>query len=164
MRVLYASYFIVAASVAHAQSLPPEGNIDATFTATNSNVLKPMSIGEGKDFTVINQSMIAVNAAGNPVLNNMGGRCALTRTSDGKSVDIRGWCTYADRDGDELFEKCDIVFPTSPKCTLSGGTGKFEGIQAELRITSTPMKGTYEGINQSIGTKKGSYKIVKTTH
>jgi hypothetical protein len=32
-----------------------------------------MQIAGGKEFVVINQSMAAINAAGNPVLNDMGG-------------------------------------------------------------------------------------------
>ena len=46
---------------------------------------------------------------------------------------------------------------------LTGGTGKFEGIRADLVITQVPpLKGNYEGIFQAIGRKAGSYKIVKT--
>ena len=47
-------------------------------------------------------------------------------------------------------------------CQLTGGTGKFQGLQADLLITAGPLKSNYEGITQMIGHKKGSYKIVKT--
>jgi hypothetical protein len=165
MRTLsLACLFVVAAGLAHAQSLPPQGEVNVTFTATNTNVLKPMPIGSGKEFVVINQSMAAINAAGNPVLNNMGGRCQVTRMGDvgGKPpFEIRGWCTYADKDGDQIFEQCAML-PDSPKCTLKGGTGKFEGIQADLQITVGPIKSTYDGITQGIGTKKGTYQIPKS--
>ena len=59
--------------------------------------------------------------------------------------------------GDQNFEKCLV-----PKCTLNGGTGKFEGLKADLQITNTPSKVLYEGITQAIGTKKGTYQITKT--
>jgi hypothetical protein len=74
----------------------------------------------------------------------------------GKPVE-RVWCTYADKDGDQIFEQC-----APPKYTLNGGPGKFEGIQADLQITSTPLKTMYEGITQAIGTKKGTYQVSKT--
>jgi hypothetical protein len=162
MRTVLASLFMITATAASAQSLPAEGNLEVTYTATNTNVLKPMNIGDGKDFVVLNQSMTAVNTAGNAVLNNMGGRCQFTRMSDlsTKGYEVRGWCTYADKDGDEIYERCEFL-PGSPKCTLTGGTGTFQGIQADLQITSTPLKPGFDNITQAIGTKKGSYKIAK---
>jgi hypothetical protein len=162
--VSLALFLVLGAGLAHAQSLPPQGEVNVTFTATNTNVLKPMPIAGGKEFVVINQSMAAINAAGNPVLNDMGGRCQLTRTGDagGKPpFEIKGWCTYADKDGDQIFEECAIL-PNSPRCTLNGGTGKFEGIRADLQITTSPIKSTYDGITQAIGTKKGTYQLSKS--
>jgi hypothetical protein len=89
----------------------------------------------------------------------MGGRCEFANVLDtsGKPSEARGWCTYADKDGDQIFEQCLV-----PKCTLNGGTGKFEGLKADLQITTTPLKVMYEGITQAIGTKKGTYEISKT--
>ena len=54
--------------------------------------------------------------------------------------------------------------PGAPNnCKLTRGTGKFEGIKADLVITQVPpLKSSYEGIFQAVGYKKGSYKIVKT--
>jgi len=40
--------------------------------------------------------------------------------------------------------------------------GKFEGIRADLQITTSPIKSTYDGITQAIGTKKGTYQISKS--
>ena len=47
-------------------------------------------------------------------------------------------------------------------CKLTGGTGKFDGLQADLAITVRQLKSNYEGVDQMIGQKKGTYKIVKT--
>jgi hypothetical protein len=47
-------------------------------------------------------------------------------------------------------------------CELTGGTGKFQGLQASVAITSMPVKSTYEGAFQIVGHKNGAYKIVKT--
>jgi hypothetical protein len=57
--VSVACLLILSAGVAHAQSVPPQGNVNVTFTATNTNVLKPMPIGEGKQFVLVNYSMTA---------------------------------------------------------------------------------------------------------
>lgn len=48
-------------------------------------------------------------------------------------------------------------------CELTGGTGKFQGLQASVAITSMPVKSTYEGAFQIVGHKNGTYKIVRST-
>jgi hypothetical protein len=147
-----------------AQSMPPEGPISVTFTATQILAPKPMPIGGGKEFIVINQAMAASNDAGNPVLHNMAGRCQFTRLTDpsAKTVEMHGFCTYADKEGDQIFEQCDFLPAAPNNCKLTGGTGKFENLQAALVITAEPLKSNFDGIGQVIGHKKGTYKIVKT--
>jgi hypothetical protein len=149
---------------ANAQSLPPEGPVSVTYTGTLIGPAKPMAIGEGKEFAVMTAAMTASNDAGNPILNNMGGRCLFTRTVDtsAKTSELHGFCTYSDNDGDQIFEKCDFLPGAPNSCQLTGGTGKFDGLRADLVITSQPLKSNYDGIVQSIGHKQGSYKIVKT--
>ncbi len=155
---------VLAAGNAQAQSIPAEGPVSVTFTATNIPPLKPMPVGDGKEFVVINQAMAASNDAGNPVLNNMGGRCELTRLADpsAKTIELHGFCTYVDSAGDQIFEQCDFLPGAPNNCKLTGGTGKFEGLQAALVISGVPLKSNYEGIGQFVGHKKGTYKIVKT--
>ena len=150
---------------ANAQSLPAEGPVAVTFTATEAPAAKPMSIGDSKEYTLLSYAMTASNDAGNPILNNMGGRCLMERTDDkaAKTREQHGFCTYVDNDGDQIFEKCNLAAGTTAMgCQLTGGTGKFQGLQADLAITAGPLKSNYEGIAQAIGHKKGSYKIVKT--
>jgi hypothetical protein len=151
-------------SSANAQSLPPEGPLSVTFTATQVSPMKPMPIGEGKEFTLLNYAMTASNDAGNPILNKMGGRCLATRTTDTstKTFEGHGFCNYVDNDGDQIFEQCDNAPGAPTKCKLTGGTGKFNGLQADVDITAAPLKSNNEGIAQMIGQKKGTYKIVKT--
>ena len=155
---------VLTAGNAQAQSIPPEGPVAVTFTATIIPPVKPMAIGGGKEFVVINQAMAASNDAGNPLLNNMGGRCQFTRLADpsAKTVELHGYCTYLDNEGDQIFEQCDFLPGEPNNCKLTGGTGKFEGLQATLIITAGPVKGNYDGISQVVGHKKGTYKIVKT--
>ena len=147
-----------------AQSMPSEGPISVTFTATQILPPKPMPIGGGKEFIVINQAMAASNDAGNPVLHNMAGRCQFTRLTDpsAKTVEMHGFCTYADKEGDQIFEQCDFLPGAPNNCKLTGGTGKFESLQGALTITVSAVKSNYDGIGQGVGHKKGTYKIVKT--
>ena len=154
-----------AISNANAQSLPTEGPLSVSFTATQIPPAKPMAIGPGKEFVVLNMAMTASNDTGNPVLHNMGGRCQFARTIDtsAKTTEQHGFCTYADNDGDQIFEQCDFLPGAPNNCKLTGGTGKFEGLEASIVITAAPVKNNYDGIAQIVGQKKGSYKIVKKT-
>jgi hypothetical protein len=163
-RILLALFCFAAVSTANAQSLPPEGPLSVTFTATQIPPAKPMPIGGGKEYVMVNMAMTASNDEGNPILNNMGGRCQLSRIIDSsaKTVETHGFCTYVDSADDQIFEQCDFVPGAPNKCKLTGGTGKFEGLQADIIITASPVKTTYDGIALIIGHKKGTYKIVKT--
>ena len=148
---------------AQAQTIPPQGPVSVTFTATQIPPAKAMPIGGGKEYALISYAMTATNDGGNPILNNMAGRCQLTRLVDtsAKTAELHGYCTYADNDGDQIFEQCDFMPGAPNNCKLTGGTGKFQGLEAQLVITSSPLKSNYEGIFQMIGQKKGTYRIVK---
>jgi hypothetical protein len=167
---LAAATLLTPVCYAQAQSLPPQGELHVTFAATAVPPVKPMDIGDGKQYLQVNMIMSASNDQGNPILNNMGGRCQLTRLMDnGKIVENHGYCTYTDADNDQIFEKCDWsagqALPPGATllCSLTGGTGKFQGLQAPLVISSTPVKSTYEGTFQIVGHKNGTYRIVKTS-
>lgn len=154
----------LVAGNAQAQSIPPEGPVSVTYSATLIPPPKPMPVGGGREFAVVNQAMTASNDAGNPVLHNMGGRCQGTRLIEtaAKSVEVHAFCTYVDKDGDQTFEQCDFLPGQPNRCKLTGGTGKFDGLQGELVITFEIAKSNFDGISQAIGHKKGTYKIVKT--
>jgi hypothetical protein len=162
--ILSSVVVVLTAGPVQAQGMPPEGPVSVTFTATQILPPKPMPIGGGKEFVVVNQAMAASNDAGNPVLHNMAGRCQFARLTDpsAKSVEMHGFCTYADKDGDQIFEQCDFLPGAPNNCKLTGGTGKFESLQAALVITADPLKSNFDGIVQVIGHKTGTYKIVKT--
>lgn len=155
---------LLTATGVQAQGIPPEGPVSVTFTATSISPSKPMPIGGGREFDLMNQAMTATNDAGNPVLNNMGGRCQFSRLRDpsAKTIELRGFCNYVDKDGDQTFEQCDFLPGQPNKCQITGGTGKFEGLQADLIITVQPVKTNFEGIGQVVGNKKGTYRFAKT--
>jgi hypothetical protein len=76
---LAATTLFALVSYAHAQSLPPEGELHVTFTATQVPPVNPMLVGEGKQYVAQNLIMSASNDQGNAVLNNMGSRCQINR-------------------------------------------------------------------------------------
>ena len=96
-------------SYAQAQSIPPSCDVHVTFTTAAVPPVKSMDVGNGQQYTQVNLIMTATNDQGNPILNNMAGRCQLTRLVEGgKQIESHGYCTYSDNDGDLIFEKCDI--------------------------------------------------------
>jgi hypothetical protein len=159
-----AATLLTLAANAQAQTLPPEGELHVTFTSTQVAPVSPMPIGDGKQYVQSNSSMAASNDQGNAILNNMGGRCQLDRLIDNaaKTVETHGYCSYADADNDQIFEKCDFLPGKPNTCELTGGTGKFQGLHASVVITFTPVKSTYDGTLEVVGHKNGTYKIVKT--
>jgi hypothetical protein len=161
---LAAATLLTLVSYAQAQSLPPEGELHVTYTATQVPPVNPMPIGEGKQYLQFNYAMSASNDQGNAVLNNMGDRCQINRLIDSsaKTTETHGYCAYTDADNDQIFEKCDFLPGKPNTCELTGGTGKFQGLQASIIITSVLVKSTYEGAQQLVGHKNGTYKILKT--
>jgi hypothetical protein len=69
--------FVLMADGSQAQSIPPEGLLSVTYTATQTLPAKPMSIGGRREFVILNMAMTASNDTGNPVLNNMVGRADM---------------------------------------------------------------------------------------
>jgi len=76
---------------AQAQSLPPEGELHVTFTATQVPPVNPMLIGEGKQYVAQNLIMSASNDQGNAVLNNIAGRCQMNLPGAPTSVASPRW-------------------------------------------------------------------------
>jgi hypothetical protein len=64
---LAAATLLTFVSHAQAQSLPPEGEVHVTFTATQVPPVNPMPIGDGKQYLQVNYIMSASNDQGNAV-------------------------------------------------------------------------------------------------
>jgi hypothetical protein len=148
---------------AHGQTIPLEGTVAVTFTATDIPPPKRIAIGGGREFAVVVRAMAASNDEGNPILNNMGGRCHFSMLFDtvASTVEQHGFCTYEDNDAHQIFEQCDFVPGAPNNCKVTGGTGKFEGLQASVVITAQPVKSSVDGIAQIVGHKRGTYRITK---
>jgi hypothetical protein len=152
---------------ASAQDLPSEGKFSITWTLVNPAPSKSVSVG-GRDVVVTSAIMTAVNDGGSGLLHNMAGRCnymTVTNTVD-KTFELHGFCNYADRAGDQVFEEIMTNGPTKlgqpavNKGKWLGGTGKFEGLSGEFEIRPTPVLNS-ETLVQGAGKKIGSYQIAK---
>jgi hypothetical protein len=150
---------------ASAQQMPTEGKFSITYTLTNAAPVKPISIGKDTEMTVSSSMMSAVNDAGSGLLHNMTGRCLSAVVTDkaAKTIEGHGYCSYADADGDQVFEKTDYKQPIGPTILIQGqwigGTGKYSGLEGTFEIHHSPLKAALDGTVQGVGKKIGSYKI-----
>lgn len=151
-----------------AQELPSEGKFSITYTAVNPAPSKAVSVGD-RDVTVSSSIMTGVNDAGSGLLHNMAGRCNfMTETNKvAKTIQTRGFCNYADRAGDQVFEEFATDGPVALgssitfKGTWLGGTGKFEGLSGEFEIRPASVL-VSDTLVQGAGKKTGTYQIRKS--
>jgi hypothetical protein len=153
---------------AFAEEFPSEAKFSITYTAVNPAPSKAVSVGD-RDVIVSSIIMTAVNDEGNPLLNNMAGRCNFMSETNktAKTIEAHGFCNYADKAGDQVFEEfmtngpAKLGTPLIYKGKWLGGTGKFEGLSGEFEIHPTPVLVT-ENLVQATGKKIGTYHIAKT--
>ncbi len=149
-----------------AQELPREGRFSITYTGVNPTPAKPVPLGKDREAIVGVSIMTAVNDAGNGLLHNMAGRCILLTIVDraAKTQDLRGYCSYADRGGDQVFEEVSTPTPTGLGLPAryvgkwTGGTGKYAGLSGDFEITNSGNIAP-EGLFQAAGKKTGSYRL-----
>ena len=160
---------IACATSGLAQELPSEANFSITYTSVNPAPSKPVSFID-RDVSVSSTIMTALNDGGSGLLHNMGGRCNFMTdvNKTAKTVEVRGFCNYADTVGDQVFEEFMTNGPIalgSPivfKGKWLGGTGKFDGLSGDIEIRPTPILAT-ETLVQGVGKKTGTYRITKSS-
>ena len=154
------------ASPALAEELPREAKFSITYVGVNPAPSKPVPYGKDREAIVGVSVMTAINDAGGGLLHNMAGRCIILTLIDraAKTQQTQGYCAYADRAGDQVFEEVSMPAPTglgTPAKFVgrwTGGTGKFAGISGEFEITNSGNIGA-DGVFQAVGRKTGTYRI-----
>jgi hypothetical protein len=150
------------------QELPTEAKFSITYTSVNPAPAKVVSMLD-RDVSVSSNIMTAINDVGSGLLHNMAGRCNfmtdLNKTA--KTIDVRGYCNYADRGGDQVFEEfmtdgpVSLGSPVVFKGKWLGGTGKFDGLTGDIEIRPTSILAS-ESLVQGVGKKTGTYRITKS--
>jgi hypothetical protein len=128
---------------------------------------KSVSVGD-RDIVVASAIMTATNDGGSGLLHNMAGRCNYMTVTNKitKTFENHGYCNYADKAGDQVFEEFMTNGPTKlgqpvvNKGKWLGGTGKFEGLSGEFEIRPIPVLMS-ETLIQLSGKKTGTYHIAK---
>jgi len=156
-RKLSFSGFLLLAVFASGWSaeLPKQGTFTATYTVAGTTPAS-YDTGGGKWAYIFDSRLITINDAGSGLFNNMSGHCI----GSGMVGSLTGYCLFADIDGDKFVELINRA-PGAPKGagTLTGGTGKYKGIEGSLEFQDAPLADTAPGQGNHIGKKKGSYKL-----
>lgn len=93
-------------------------------------------------------------------LPNLGGQCVVLNSENKTSGEFAqsGDCVFRDIDGDAMYEHFVNAGP-GRIATITGGTGKFNGISGELEIEGHYYASPKQGIDQGIGVKKGTLRM-----
>jgi mono/diheme cytochrome c family protein len=159
---------IVAASAASGQdaALAPQGDFALTVSLVETDAGSPVAIGDGRMAMAVNQ-VARLFSEGDPggFLDNATGYCTSYQIVDfaANTVEITGYCSYQDDDGDYAFEQIATDGAVANGAvTLTGnwigGTGKYESLEGA--VTTELGAAVQEGDAILVGGRKsGSYAI-----
>lgn len=152
---------IFALTLTHATAKADGGAVDVTVTDVTT--AESMQIGDGETLFSLDQVLVLT---GKGILNDLTGRClGLEEVEDdtGGSV-FNGFCTYVDRDDDKIFmevqlERASLTDEASGPATVTGGTGKYQGVSGQLTQTRLLLlPGPKEGVFPGVGTITGKIR------
>ena len=147
------SALLFAGSVANAmaQEMPRQFEFSVTYHAVvDSNIV---ALG-GDDFAgSFHGSFTATYDSGGAFMHDMFGTCSYAVIRAEGVLEMSGGCTYADKEGDRLFETFRIPPGGSGELAFIGGTGKFAGIRCEGKLETRARS---QDRSMTIGTKTGS--------
>ncbi len=153
-----------------ANTLAPQGDFALTYSLMDAYNAPPVMIGENQMAQAVNYLAHVFNDAGEGgFLNYAVGNCASYQVTDvaANTVEISGYCSYRDADGDRVFEH----FATDGAVALDavtmssewvGGTGKYADITGTFTTESLTDVQAGEVILVG-GHKTGSYSLGGTT-
>jgi hypothetical protein len=135
--------------------LPKQGTFTVTYTDAGTSPAG-FDTGGGKWAFIFDTRLITTNDAGSGLFHNMSGHCIGSGIGDSNT----GYCLFTDKDGDKFVEPINRqAGATKGTATLTGGTGKYKGIEGSLEFQTVPLAETAPGHYNNIGKKKGSYKL-----
>jgi len=162
---ILATLAAAGAAIGQDDALPPQGEFTLTVSLTEAGGA-PVTIGEGLTAAAVSQTAHLFNADGG-FLDYAAGNCASFQTVDAAAatIEITGYCSYRDADGDVAFEQfaTDGAVPLDAIALAgewTGGTGKYEMLTGE---TATVLSAAVNagGVSLVGGTKTGTYSLAE---
>jgi hypothetical protein len=147
---------VSATSAGWAQTLPKQGNIEATYTASGADV-RNISVSGDDAVYLFESTLLMTNNNKAPLMQDVTARCVEAGFSAGTAT---GYCVYSDKDGDKFVEAFTYQGgSTKGKGTLGSGTGKYKGIEGHFDWQQTLALPSDKGTYNYVGKKTGSYRI-----
>jgi len=159
------SFAAIISSTANGQELEPQRDFTLTVALSETASGTPVAIGDGQMAMAVTQTARLFNEEGEGFLHFAVGTCASYQVINvgANTAEITGYCSYADADGDQVFEQfaTEGAVPLDA-ISLTGmwlsGTGKYESLEGE--VTTELSAAVQEGDTVLIGGRKtGSYAI-----
>lgn len=122
---------VMAQDAPAAARLPREGTT-GYVTSYTSHALAKQALGANDKGAVLEALGITRNTEGKPYFDNMSVRCIAYGQTVGGKFGGQGNCVETDSDGDKVFTTFDY---SSAVHTITGGTGKYEGIAGSATFT-----------------------------
>ncbi|WP_299624784.1 hypothetical protein [Pelagibius sp.] len=135
-----------------AGDLPKAGSFSATFV--NEGRTEAVQIGKDEWSWTFFGRIATVNESGAGPWHNMSGDCLGMGIGEQSS----GYCRLSDADGDMIFEHWTESVAGKGTSKVSGGTGKFEGIEATFEYDYVLLPSS-EGRVHLVGKKRGRYTL-----
>lgn len=127
--------FPASAATGQDAALPTEGAFAATVSLIDSDRSRPVAIGQSQMAQAVNQTAHLFNDDASGFLPYAIGDCASLQIVDvaAGTIEISGYCSYRDGDGDEIFEQFASDGPVALNAIIwdgewTGGTGKYADI------------------------------------
>lgn len=136
---------------ASAQALPRQFDFSVTYTFVTSS-RNAVETGQNDAATALHASFAVINDAGGAFMHHMFGPCSYVFVQASGKLQLLGGCNYEDKDGDKLYESIRMAPGGPGELSVTGGTGKFAGLQCEGRFqTVTRSRDGLKGIGRKTG-------------
>lgn len=148
---------LIAASAA-AQEAGEARKFEVPYTWSSADV-EIHDAGAGWKVSIGTTDLVLTGQSGTP-FDKLVGRCLVLshfRLDDANQYRSVGDCLLTDADGDRIFETIEETNGAG-KATMKDGTGKFEGIVADLAFSGTWQGASAEDRNAGVGLKTGTWR------
>jgi hypothetical protein len=148
------------------QPLPRTNTVSLSFSATGPQPGQPVAVAPDVKMLTITLYMTSVNTAGDDFMRAMSGLCrgSAFLHSDDNAIEASGFCTYADANGDRVFERFVVPLqsqdnPLQAEGRWMGGTGKYDSLQGGFILAGVVLPTIDDTLIQLVGQKEGRYTL-----
>ena len=126
----------------------PQSGTTVYQTFYTVHVAQSIGIGEFGKSNIEEYFGLTKNISGDPWFDGMSAHCIAHYNVKGDDFEVAGTCVEKDGDGDKIFLKFD-----AGGSNILGGTGKYEGISANVTKDFEFSPGINDGVPETFSVK-----------